>query len=129
MGARVWTQQYAWNAHYGKAIKAGIKPATLDAIAEGRRPTEMAEDEGMLFIFAQETERSFWMSNTPLSLDILYIQGDGTIRTIAANTTPYSEKSIPSRGPVLYVLEVLGGWAERHGVKSGDRVTLPPLTS
>lgn len=91
--------------------------------------TEMAEDEGMLFIFAQETERSFWMSNTPLSLDILYIQGDGTIRTIAANTTPYSEKSIPSRGPVLYVLEVLGGWAERHGVKSGDRVTLPPLTS
>ncbi len=54
MGARVWTQQYAWNAHYGKAIKAGIKPSTLDAIAEGRRPTEMAKDEAVLYDFITE---------------------------------------------------------------------------
>lgn len=89
--------------------------------------TELDESAGMLFVFEEEGERSFWMSNTPIPLDILYIRGDGTIRTIAARTTPYSEKSIPSRGPVRYVLEVQGGWSERHGVKPGDKVTLPNL--
>lgn len=89
--------------------------------------TELAENAGMLFVFDDEEERSFWMSNTPIPLDILYIRGDATIRTIAARTTPYSEKSIPSRGPVRYVLEVPGGWAERHGVRPGDKLTLPDL--
>lgn len=89
--------------------------------------TELAENAGMLFVFEDEEERSFWMSNTPIPLDILYVRGDGTIRTIAARTTPYSERSIPSRGPVRYVLEVPGGWSERHGVKPGDKLTLPTL--
>ncbi len=89
--------------------------------------TELAEGAGMLFVFEEEEERSFWMSNTPIPLDILYVRGDATIVSIAANTTPYSEKKIPSRGPARYVLEVPGGWAERHGVKPGDRLTLPDL--
>jgi 4-carboxymuconolactone decarboxylase len=54
MGARVWTQQYAWNAHYGKAIKAGLKPSTLEALAEGRRPPEMQKDEEVLYDFVTE---------------------------------------------------------------------------
>jgi hypothetical protein len=90
--------------------------------------TELAEGAGMLFVFDEEAERSFWMSNTPIPLDILYIRGDATIVSIAANTTPYSEKKIPSRGPARYVLEVPGGWSARHGVKPGDRLTLPDLT-
>jgi uncharacterized protein len=89
--------------------------------------TELAEGAGMLFVFDDETERSFWMSNTPIPLDILYIRGDATVVSIAAQTTPYSEKKIPSRGPARYVLEVPGGWAERNGVKPGDRLTLPDL--
>lgn len=89
--------------------------------------TELAENAGMLFVFDEEDERSFWMSNTPIPLDILYVRTDGTIRTIAARTTPYSEKSIPSRGPVRYVMEVPGGWSERHGVKPGDTLTLPEM--
>jgi uncharacterized membrane protein (UPF0127 family) len=89
--------------------------------------TELADGTGMLFVFDEESDRSFWMSNTPIPLDIVYIRGDGVIRTIAARTTPYSERSIPSRGPVRYVLEVPGGWCERHGVKPGDKVTLPSL--
>ena len=89
--------------------------------------TELAEGSGMLFVFDDETERSFWMSNTPISLDILYIRSDATVVSIAANTTPYSEKKIPSRGPARYVLEVPAGWSERHGVKPGDRLTLPDL--
>jgi len=87
--------------------------------------TELAENAGMLFVFEDEAERSFWMSNTPLPLDIIYIKGDGSIVSIAANTTPYSEKTIPSRGPAEYVLEVNGGWASRHGVKAGDKVAIP----
>lgn len=54
MGARAWTQQYAWNAHYGKAVKAGLKPSTLDALAEGRRPPEMQTDEAVLYDFVTE---------------------------------------------------------------------------
>jgi uncharacterized membrane protein (UPF0127 family) len=87
--------------------------------------TELPEDAGMLFVFDGESERTFWMSNTPIPLDIIYIRGDKTIVSIAANATPYSEKQIPSRGPAHYVLEVNGGWAARHGVKSGDSVSVP----
>lgn len=89
--------------------------------------TELAEDAGMLFVFDDEAERTFWMSNTPISLDIIYVKGDSSIVSIAAHTTPYSEKTIPSRGPARYVLEVPAGWAGRHGVKAGDRLTLPKI--
>ncbi|MCW5602930.1 MAG: carboxymuconolactone decarboxylase family protein [Burkholderiales bacterium] len=49
MAARHWTQQYEWNSHYAHAMKAGLKPAVADAIAEGRRPTDMAEDEETVY--------------------------------------------------------------------------------
>lgn len=91
--------------------------------------TELGEDEGMLFVFADESERTFWMSNTPIPLDIVYIRSDRSIVSIAANTTPYSEAKIPSRGPAKYVLEVRGGWAARHGVKAGDAVTMPDVSN
>ncbi len=89
--------------------------------------TELADGAGMLFVFDNEAERTFWMSNTPIPLDIIYIRSDATIVSIASNTTPYSEKQIPSRGAARYVLEVPGGWSARHGVKSGDKLTLPDL--
>jgi 4-carboxymuconolactone decarboxylase len=54
IGARAWTQQYAWNAHYGKAIKSGLKPEIAQAIAEGRRPEGMAKDEEVLYDFLTE---------------------------------------------------------------------------
>lgn len=54
MAARAWTSQYAWNAHYGKTVKAGVNPATLAAIAEGRRPDVMAQDEAVLYDFVTE---------------------------------------------------------------------------
>jgi uncharacterized membrane protein (UPF0127 family) len=91
--------------------------------------TELDENAGMLFVFPEEKERTFWMSNTPIPLDIIYIRSDATIVSIAANTVPYSERTIPSRGAARYVLEVPGGWAERHGVKAGDRLTLPQVAS
>ena len=87
--------------------------------------TELPEGRGMLFDFQREQDVSFWMKNTPLPLDIIFIRGDGTIRRIAANTVPYSLDSIPSGGPIRAVLEVIGGTAKKFGIAPGDKVAGP----
>lgn len=82
----------------------------------------MPDTQGMLFIFDREEPRSFWMRNTLIGLDILYIKEDGTIESIAKYTVPKSEKSIPSRGPAMYVLELIEGFCDIHGVEVGDKI-------
>jgi uncharacterized membrane protein (UPF0127 family) len=84
--------------------------------------TELAPNAGMLFDFGKEGFRSFWMKNTPRSLDIIFIRGDGTISTIAENTIPYSEDSLPSSEPVLAVLEINGGRSHALGIEAGNKV-------
>lgn len=112
----------------GDAVVTVELALTREAQARGLMyRTELPEGSGMLFVFDKDAERSFWMSNTPLSLDILYIRSDATIVSIASRTTPFSKTTIPSRGPARYVLEVPGGWSEKHGVKPGDRLTLPEI--
>lgn len=86
---------------------------------------EMADDAGMLFLFDEAAPRSFWMSNTYISLDIIYIGEDGRIVNIAERTTPFSERSIPSLGPAIAVLEVNGGISERLQFAAGDEVQHP----
>lgn len=87
--------------------------------------TELPEGRGMLFDFAREQEIAMWMKNTLISLDMIFIEGDGRIRRIAENTTPLSESIIPSGGPVRGVLEVIAGTARKFGIKPGDRVAHP----
>lgn len=82
----------------------------------------MPDTQGMLFIFEREEQRSFWMRNTLIGLDILYIKADGEIESIAKYCVPKSEKSIPSRGPALYVLELIEGFCDIYGVAAGDRI-------
>jgi len=82
----------------------------------------MAEDAGMLFIFAREGERAFWMQNTILPLDIIYADAQGVVVSIAKDTTPYSTATIPSEGPAQYVLEVNAGIADTIGLAPGDRL-------
>jgi len=82
----------------------------------------LAPDRGMLFDFGQAGPRSFWMKNTYIPLDILYIDADGYIVSIAAMTEPLSEAPVPSRGPALGVLEIAGGRAGELGIRPGDRV-------
>lgn len=82
----------------------------------------MALNEGMLFLFQAAGDRYFWMKNTPLSLDIIFIGDTGRIIHIAEGTTPFSEKTISSQGPARYVLEVLAGTSRRLGIKPGDQV-------
>ncbi len=86
---------------------------------------EMPEGRGMLFDFHRDQEVSFWMENTYIPLDMIFIRGDGKILRIAENTEPLSTKLIPSGGPIRAVLEVIGGTARKLGIAPGDRVAFP----
>ena len=82
----------------------------------------MADNAGMLFLYPSARPVEFWMKNTVLSLDIVFVRADGTIARIAANTTPMSEDLIPSGEPVLAVLEVKAGIMRELGINPGDRL-------
>jgi uncharacterized membrane protein (UPF0127 family) len=81
--------------------------------------------DGMLFDFYQDAPVSFWMKNTLIPLDMLFIAGDGTIKHIHPNATPLSTDAIPSQFPVRAVLEINGGSARLLGIKPGDKVKHP----
>lgn len=85
----------------------------------------LPDDRGMLFQFPRATEQSFWMRNTPSSLDIIYIDPRGRIVSIAKHATPMSDTPIPSYGPANGVLELRAGRADEIGAKAGDVVTHP----
>ncbi|MEO9468350.1 DUF192 domain-containing protein [Parasphingorhabdus sp.] len=78
---------------------------------------------GMIFPFDQERMASFWMKNTVIPLDIIFVRSDGTIESIAAKTTPYSLEPVVSGEPVSAVLELAGGRAAELSIRSGDIVT------
>ena len=80
---------------------------------------------GMLFLFEEPRFASFWMKNTYLSLDIVFIGADGVVFNIARNTLPLSLDSIESIAPVKGVLELVAGAAARIGLKAGDRIVHP----
>jgi hypothetical protein len=79
---------------------------------------------GMLFIFPQEEEHHFWMRNTLVPLDMLFLDRTGQVMGIIAQAEPQSDDSRTVGRPSLYVLEVAGGWAEKAGVVPGGRVEL-----
>ena len=85
------------------------------------RPT-MEENQGMLFIFPVEQMESFWMRNTLISLDMIFVNKDKKIVTIHKNTKVLSSQSYPSSAPVMYVVEVLGGFTDRHNIVVGDKI-------
>ena len=84
--------------------------------------TEMGPDEGMLFPTERPQARSFWMKNTVIPLDLIFIGPDGLVTNIAANAVPYSLEPIPSSGPAIAVLELNGGRAAELGITPGARV-------
>lgn len=85
----------------------------------------LAEGRGMLFDFREEGPVGMWMKNTYISLDMLFIRGDGRILRIATNTEPLSTRIVSSGGPVRAVLEVIAGTARKLGIAPGDRVAFP----
>jgi uncharacterized protein len=88
----------------------------------------LAPDRGMLFDFGEPQQISMWMKNTHISLDMLFIDEEGIISSIARRTTPFSERTIPSNAPVRYVLEINGGRATALGINAGDTVSSPALS-
>ena len=85
------------------------------------RPT-MEPNNGMLFIFEDETIQSFWMRNTLISLDMIYVNSDKEIVTIHKNTPTLTDQSFPSNEPAVYVVEVVGGFCDSIGIKVGDKI-------
>ncbi|MFZ1290548.1 MAG: DUF192 domain-containing protein [Melioribacteraceae bacterium] len=83
---------------------------------------EMKENQGMLFIFPYENQQSFYMKNTILPLDIIYVNKNLEIVTIFKNTTPFSLDSLPSSAPAQYVVEVNAGYSEKYNITEGDKV-------
>ncbi|SOE08357.1 hypothetical protein SAMN05877838_0070 [Hoeflea halophila] len=102
------------------SVELALTPA--DRASGLMNRTSMAADHGMLFKFDQTRKVLMWMKNTPLPLDMLFIDESGTVVRIAERTEPYSETIIPSVSPVRYVLELNGGTASPRGISVGDLV-------
>jgi uncharacterized protein len=112
--------------------KSGVHVFTVElAVSDEERQKglmfrrSLPESQGMLFDFKQDQDVSMWMRNTLVSLDMIFIRGDGRILRIAENTQTESDRIISSGGPVRAVLEVVAGTAKKFGIAAGDRVASP----
>ncbi len=112
--------------------KSGVHVFTVElAVSDEERQNglmfrrSLPESQGMLFDFKTDQDVSMWMRNTYVSLDMIFIRGDGRIRRIAENTQTESDRIISSGGPVRAVLEVVAGTAKKFGIAPGDRVASP----
>lgn len=85
----------------------------------------LAPDRGMIFPYDPPQQAAFWMKNTLIPLDMIFIRADGSIARIAANTVPLSLDPVPAGEPVAAVLEIAGGRSAELGIQSGDRVDWP----
>jgi uncharacterized membrane protein (UPF0127 family) len=89
--------------------------------------TKMGEDQGMLFSWSDESPRSFWMHNTCLPLDMLFIAQNGTIAGVLEQVPVLNDEPRGIPCPVAHVLELNAGWVRAHGVKPGQRITISAL--
>lgn len=87
--------------------------------------TELAPDKGMLFVFDDSAPRSFWMRNTYIPLDIIFIRLDGKILNIVREARPRTETSRQSIGSAIAVFEIAGGRAQELGIEAGDYIRHP----
>ena len=87
--------------------------------------TELSDDEGMVFVFERPKRHRFWMKNTCLPLDMLFVDAEGVIVGIEENVPTLNENTYFVRCASKYVIEVNAGWSRRYGVKPGDVVTFP----
>lgn len=100
--------------------------ATPDEQSQGLMFRErLGPNEGMLFPFPAPRLAGFWMKNTLIPLDMIFIRADGSIARIAANTVPHSLQTVESGEPVVAVLEISGGRSAQLGIAEGDRVSWP----
>ncbi|HEY7716849.1 MAG TPA: DUF192 domain-containing protein [Candidatus Binatia bacterium] len=90
---------------------------------------ELGSNRGMIFLFASEAPQTFWMKNTPIPLDMIFINRDRKIVGIVEHAVPYSLESRSVGVPSQYVLEINGGLAKRQGIKIGDPVRFEKIST
>ena len=117
----------AANGQFEFLVEMAVNPAQRSQGLMFR--DSLAEDRGMLFDFGKPQRATMWMRNTYVPLDMLFIDAQGQITQIAANTQPLSDAVIASREPVRAVLELRGGVSAKLGIKPGDRVIHPLFTA
>jgi uncharacterized membrane protein (UPF0127 family) len=83
-------------------------------------------EAGMLFIFKDDQPRTFWMKDTLIPLDIIFLEADGTVQNVARGEPMVEVPGVYSVGPARMVLELNAGWCAEHGLKAGDRIPVPP---
>jgi uncharacterized membrane protein (UPF0127 family) len=110
----------------GGPVRVALEVArTPEQLAQGLMyRTSLAEGAGMLFVFPEDEDHGFWMKNTLIPLDMIFIEAGGRVAGVRANATPLSTATVGIGKPSRYVLEVPGGWAARAGIAAGDRVEL-----
>lgn len=86
---------------------------------------DLPESRGMLFLFDRAAPRAFWMKNTPLPLDLIFLDAGGRVLNVIREAEPFSEASLPSQGDALAVLEINGGLADRYGIGRGAEARHP----
>ncbi|MBL9021229.1 MAG: DUF192 domain-containing protein [Myxococcales bacterium] len=86
---------------------------------------ELGDNAGMLFVFEEERALQFWMKNTCIPLDMIFISDKGVVVGVEENTPMLSTDTFGPSCPARFVLEVNAGWARKHGVRPGTRVDLP----
>ena len=103
-----------------------IEIANTDPVREFglMKRDEMPENRGMIFVFADEQPRQFWMKNTRIPLDITYLDASGKVVSIK-QMKAYDLTSVPSDAPAKYAIELNLGWAAKAGLKVGDHVDIP----
>jgi hypothetical protein len=106
------------------AVKVEIADKNADRMRGLMYRTEMADDHGMIFRFEGREVHRFWMRNTCIPLDMLFIDDDGTIVGIEENVPTLNDDTYECGCPSKYVLELNAGWSRRHGVAAGQRVRL-----
>lgn len=113
----------------GDSLKIDVEIAqTEEETSQGLMfRTELGSRQGMLFIFDKPDMRSFWMKNTYIPLDIMFVDSSLQIITVHANTQPFSKESVNSSGRAQYVVEVEGGFCARNGIEEGDRISFKTL--
>ena len=114
--------------------EAGPKRLVLEVVSTAARiqrglmyRKHLAPDHGMLFVFGSDRVRGFWMKNTLIPLDMLFVTHDLEVAGVVENTEPLTLETRSIGIPTRYVIEVNGGWTAKHGVNAGTRVRLENL--
>jgi hypothetical protein len=106
-------------------VEVADTPAKRELGLQYRR--ELDPDRGMIFLFPRESQHSFWMKNTPIPLDMIFISSDQKIVGIVEQAVPFSTDSRSVPAGSRFVLEINGGLAGRHGIKVGDSISFQGL--